>query len=65
LVDDQDFDAIFARILARKLPLLGRSRPNAAGPNHCDGGRGLCFEDPDGHVLEIITRPYGSGGWNT
>ena len=33
LVDDQDFDAIFARIRARKLPLLGRSRPNAAGPN--------------------------------
>jgi hypothetical protein len=33
--------------------------------NHHDGRRwGLCFEDPDGHFLEIITRPYGSGGWN-
>jgi hypothetical protein len=20
------------------------------------------FDDPDGHRLEIITRPYGSGG---
>ncbi len=30
--------------------------------NHNDGGRGLYFEDPDGHLLEIITRPYGSGG---
>ena len=30
--------------------------------NHRDGGRGLYFEDPDGHLLEIITRPYGSGG---
>ena len=22
------------------------------------------FEDPEGHLLEVITRPYGSGGWN-
>ena len=32
--------------------------------NHHDGGRGVYFEDPNGHLLEIITRPYGSGGWN-
>jgi hypothetical protein len=25
------------------------------------GGRGVYFEDPSGHMLEIITRPYGSG----
>jgi hypothetical protein len=30
--------------------------------NHHDGGRGLYWRDPNGHVLEIITRPYGSGG---
>ena len=30
--------------------------------NHNDGGRGVYFDDPDGHVLEILTRPYGSGG---
>jgi catechol 2,3-dioxygenase-like lactoylglutathione lyase family enzyme len=29
--------------------------------NHQDGGHGLYFEDPDGHLLEIITRPYSSG----
>jgi len=27
--------------------------------NRRDSGRGLYFEDPDGHLLEIITRPYG------
>ena len=27
-----------------------------------DGGRGLYWEGPNGHWLEIITRPYGSGG---
>jgi len=32
--------------------------------NQHDGGRGFYFEDPDGHFLEVITRPYGSGGWN-
>ena len=36
-----------------------QSRPGVI--NHRDGGRGLYFEDPDGHLLEIITRPYGSG----
>jgi catechol 2,3-dioxygenase-like lactoylglutathione lyase family enzyme len=29
--------------------------------NHDDGGRGVYFQDLDGHLLEIITRPYGSG----
>jgi hypothetical protein len=27
-------------------------------------GRGFYFEDPNGHFLEVITRPYGSGGYN-
>ena len=27
--------------------------------NTNDGGRGLYWSDPDGHNLEIITRPYG------
>ena len=30
--------------------------------NTWDGGRGVYFNDPNGHLLEIITRPYGSGG---
>ena len=29
---------------------------------NCVGGLG--WADPNGHNLEIITRPYGSGGWN-
>jgi hypothetical protein len=29
--------------------------------NHHDGGRGVYWNDPNGHYLEIITRPYGSG----
>jgi hypothetical protein len=30
--------------------------------NRNDGGRGVYFRDPDGHYLEVITRPYDSGG---
>src|SRR5690606_14378663 len=30
--------------------------------NRHDGGRGVYFLDPSGHVLEIITRPYGASG---
>jgi catechol 2,3-dioxygenase-like lactoylglutathione lyase family enzyme len=60
-----EFDDIFARIRERKLPYWadpGQARQGEI--NRHDGGRGLYFEDPDGHLLEIITRPYGSGGWN-
>jgi catechol 2,3-dioxygenase-like lactoylglutathione lyase family enzyme len=61
LVGEDEFDASFARIEERGLPYWadpGRSRRDEI--NTRDGGRGLYFEDPDGHVMEIITRPYGS-----
>lgn len=63
LVEEAEFDAIFGRIRERGLPYWadpGRRRPGEI--NRRDGGRGVYFEDPDGHVLEIITRRYGSGG---
>ena len=63
LVGEEEFDAAFARIRDQDLPYWadpGQNRPGVI--NHRDGGRGLYFEDPDGHLLEIITRPYGSGG---
>lgn len=61
LVSESEFDEIFGRIQARDLPYWadpGRRRPGEI--NHNDGGRGVYFPDPDGHQLEIITRPYGS-----
>jgi catechol 2,3-dioxygenase-like lactoylglutathione lyase family enzyme len=64
LVDESDFDAIFERIRARQLTYWADPGQTQQGQiNHDDGGRGLYFEDPNGHFLEIITRPYGSGGW--
>jgi catechol 2,3-dioxygenase-like lactoylglutathione lyase family enzyme len=60
LIGEQEFDQAFARIKEKGLtywPDPARSRPNEI--NHNDGGRGCYFEDPNRHLLEIITRPYG------
>jgi catechol 2,3-dioxygenase-like lactoylglutathione lyase family enzyme len=62
LVGEADFDAAFERILDQDLPYWADpSRTQSQAINHRDGGRGLYFEDPDGHLMEILTRPYGSG----
>lgn len=61
LVSDDEFDAIFGRVQERGLPYWADpARRHPAEINHHDGGRGVYFPDPDGHFLEIITRPYGS-----
>ncbi|MGH8471025.1 MAG: VOC family protein, partial [Gammaproteobacteria bacterium] len=60
LIGEGDFDQIFARIRGRGLQHWadpGKHRADEINRN--DGGRGVYFEDPDGHLLEIITRPYG------
>ena len=62
LVTEDDFDAIYGRILERGIehypePHFGRVNEI----NHHDGGRGVYWCDPSGHFLEIITIPY--GGW--
>lgn len=63
LISEQEFDEIFGRIRDQGIAYWadpGKQKPNEI--NRHDGGRGLYFDDPDGHFLEIITRPYGSGG---
>lgn len=60
LVGDAEFDAIFARIVEQGIDHWadpGRTKPSAI--NHHDGGRGVYFADPDDHLYEIITKPYG------
>jgi catechol 2,3-dioxygenase-like lactoylglutathione lyase family enzyme len=63
LISEQEFDQVFARVRARELTYWAdpfRREPNRI--NTRDGGRGFYFEDPSGHLLEVLTRPYGSGG---
>ena len=57
-ISDAEFDAIYQRVKAKGLPY-------GSGPyNHTDGkiytrrgGRGFYFEDPNGHLLELMTVP--------
>ncbi|MCW5251163.1 MULTISPECIES: VOC family protein [unclassified Streptomyces] len=59
LVPDERFDAVLAR-------LEGLGVTHYADPAHTEpgrinrlfGGRGAYFDDPDGHNMEVITRPY-------
>ena len=61
LVSDAEFDAIFARIQARGIDYWADPGKREKGAiNRHFGGRGVYFEDPSGHLLEIITQPYGS-----
>jgi catechol 2,3-dioxygenase-like lactoylglutathione lyase family enzyme len=63
LVSEAEFDQIFGRIEQRGLDYWADPRRKKSGEiNRWDDGRGVYFDDPDGHLLEILTRPYGSGG---
>jgi catechol 2,3-dioxygenase-like lactoylglutathione lyase family enzyme len=63
LVGEDEFTAIYGRIVESGLDHWADPMGRRAGEiNHRDGGRGVYFPDPDGHMLEILTRPYGSGG---
>ena len=59
LVNDAEFDAVMDRIGAKHLTYWAdpaRSKPGEINRHY--GGRGVYFADPDGHLLEAITRPY-------
>jgi catechol 2,3-dioxygenase-like lactoylglutathione lyase family enzyme len=57
-VDDTDFDAILGRV--RQAGLAYGSAPWSLDDgklNDWNGGRGVYFKDPDGHILELMTMP--------
>ena len=61
LVSEPDFVRVFDRIRARGMPFWadpGKQQPGKTYRHN--GGRGFYFDDPDGHLLELMTRPYGS-----
>lgn len=59
LIGDAEFDAVLSRIHGEELSYWADpARLRANEINHHFGGRGMYFEDPDGHLLEVITRPY-------
>lgn len=63
LVSEPEFDQIFGRVKERGLDYWADpARTEPGRINHHHDGRGVYFQDPSGHLLEIITRPYRSGG---
>jgi hypothetical protein len=60
LVSEDEFDDVWSRIREGGRQFWADPFKNRAGEiNHNDGGRGLYWEGPDEHWLEIITVPYG------
>ncbi|MEV7179660.1 VOC family protein [Kitasatospora sp. NPDC093679] len=59
LVPDEDFQAMIDRLEAAAVTYYADPGHTAPGrTNDWFGGRGAYFEDPDGHNMEIMTRPY-------
>ncbi|GAA2545108.1 MULTISPECIES: VOC family protein [Streptomyces] len=59
LVPGERFDAMIARLEAVGVTYYadpGHTEPGRV--NDLFGGRGAYFDDPDGHNMEIMTRPY-------
>lgn len=62
LVSEDEFDAIHGKIQSRGMQHWADPAGQRPGEiNRRDGGRGVYFLDPAGHLMEILTRPYGSG----
>lgn len=62
LITEAEFDYVLARVLAKKLRIWADPMQSREGTfNRNDGGRAFYFEDPDRHLMEVLTVPY--GGW--
>jgi catechol 2,3-dioxygenase-like lactoylglutathione lyase family enzyme len=61
LLNDKEFDAAFNRIQESGLTYYADPHRQHLGEiNHHYGGRGVYFDDPDGHIMELMTTPYGA-----
>ncbi|MET9961313.1 VOC family protein [Streptomyces sp. NPDC006326] len=59
LVAEERFDEVIARLEAVGVTYYADPAHTEPGRiNRLFGGRGAYFADPDGHNLEVMTRPY-------
>lgn len=59
LVSDEEFDRGLEELKRRENTIWADPARSVKGEiNHHFGGRGVYFEDPDGHLFELITTPY-------
>ena len=62
IISEEEFDTVLGRVRERGLDYWAdphKQQPNDI--NHDDGGRAFYFDDIDGHLLEVMTVPYGGG----
>ncbi|HLI79742.1 MAG TPA: hypothetical protein VKV03_07150, partial [Candidatus Binataceae bacterium] len=58
-VGEPEFDEIFGRVKAEGLTYgSGPFTPDDMKINNWNGGRGVYFRDPNGHLLELLTKDY-------
>jgi catechol 2,3-dioxygenase-like lactoylglutathione lyase family enzyme len=61
LVEEDEFDGAFERLKKSGAAYFANHDRSGKGEiNHYWGGRGVYFDDPNGHWMELLTRPYGS-----
>jgi catechol 2,3-dioxygenase-like lactoylglutathione lyase family enzyme len=57
-ISDAEFDAIFGRVKAKGISYGSSPFNSTDGQIYTRrGGRGFYFEDPNGHLLEVMTVP--------
>ncbi len=58
-VSEIEFDEVFGRVKAEGLAYGSEPwTPENMEINRWNGGRGVYFRDPNGHLLELLTRDY-------
>src|SRR4051794_26065337 len=56
LVSDDIFDAAYDRLIEQQVQIWADPHKQHPGRiNHHDGGKGMYFADPEGHLMELIT----------
>jgi catechol 2,3-dioxygenase-like lactoylglutathione lyase family enzyme len=57
-ISDAEFEGIWGRVKAKRLPYGSGPAAHTDGQIYTRrGGRGFYFEDPNGHLLEVMTVP--------
>lgn len=65
LVSEEEFDAAFDRIIGAGLDYHAGPAGARGEIYFHSGGRGVYFDDPDGHVMELVTVPSSRIGAHT
>lgn len=60
-VSDEEFDAILKRVQEAGLAFGHDPWSRNGALNNWNGGRGIYFDDPNGHVFELMTRIRDTG----